>query len=220
MASYALYLLLGAGAVGMIVFFVRRGQKERQERDRTRRQALSSAGVTNDITRVGPNGVLKLPPFGTNRTPIETYVIERHRYEDGGNPWYELVCQHGTRDLLVEWERDGRHLEVTAGYEDENPTLRDLGLTPDDLEAIDEQEEGSFEWDGIVWQYEDSNEVAYYQGDGQDSEDFYVWEFCDEEETRYVTIEKWPGERRYTVYHLWTLNSERIEVFSAGDGAM
>lgn len=216
--SPILYILIGAGAAVGIAWLLTRKKSQEQRRLQERQRVVSGANVTNDITGVKKGGVLKLPPFGTSKVPIETYVVTRHRYDDGGAPWFELVCQHGRRELLVEYFREGSKLVITGGFEDENPTLQALDLSEEDLIHVDDEEEGTFQWDGVTWHYEESGEVNYYEGDRGQAETYYGWTFESEDGTRHLSIEKWAGERTFHVYHLWKIDERQVEVFDAGDG--
>ncbi|MCA9546812.1 MAG: hypothetical protein KC613_20545, partial [Myxococcales bacterium] len=77
-----IFVLAGVGVAALVGFFINRKKSAERSRQRSREATLSSAHVTNDITKVGKGGVLKLPPFGKSRVPIETYVKHRHRYEE------------------------------------------------------------------------------------------------------------------------------------------
>lgn len=215
-----IYIIAGAAVAVIIGKLLTRNAKIKEaetKRIEERKKVVTGANVTDDITGVGKGGVVKLPPFGSNVAPIETYVVTRHRYSDGGDPWYELVCQHGRRELLIEWSRDGSKIEVLAGYEDENPTLRDLGLSESDLVDFDEAEEGEFEWDGATFEYDDSGTITYYENDGRSGESYYSWDFESADGKRMISVEKWEGERKFNVYHTWLINPDRIEVFDGGD---
>ncbi len=212
--------IVAGGVVGVVVItrIITRKKKEDDDKDERRSNISSAANIANDITRVKKGGVFMLPAFGPNKMPVETYVTACHRYEDEeGDEWYELACQHGARNLLVEWYREGRELIVTAGYEDENPVLEDLNLDADRLEHFDDEEEGKFRWDGTTFHYDDSGAVMYYENDGREGEEFYVWDFEDDSETRFISVEKW-GRRKYEVYHLWEVDADDIEVYDAGSG--
>lgn len=213
-----LYVLIGAGLAVAIVKLLTRKKSQENKRLQERQRVVSGANVTNDITGVKKGGVLKLPPFGTSKLPIETYVVTRHRYDDGGAPWFELVCQHGRRELLVEYFYTGSRLVITGGFEDENPSLTDLGLTEADLVRFDEDEKGSFTWDGTTWLYEESGEVNYYADARGNGEAYYGWTFVSEDGHRNLSVEKWEGERGFPVYHLWKIDERQVEVFDAGDG--
>lgn len=213
-----LYIALGIGGVVVVSRLLTRKKDEEKRAQKEKDQVLSGANVTNDITRVKKGGVFMLPAFGPNKIPVETYVTARHRYVDEENDdWHELVCQQGKRNLLVEWYREGRELVVTAGYDDENPTMDDLGLDPEKLDHMDEEEEGRFTWDGATFHYDDSGEVTYYEDGGREGESFYVWDFEDDSETRFISVEKW-GRRKFEVFHLWEVDAEDIEVYDAGSG--
>jgi hypothetical protein len=215
-----IYIIAGAAVAVIVGKLLTRNQKvkeEQQKRIEERKRVVGGANVTNDITGVGKGGVLKLPPFGGSVAPIETYVVTRHRYSDGDDTWYELVCQHGRRELLLEWSKDGSKIEVLAGFEDENPSMRDLGLAEADLIEFDEEEEGEFQWDGATFEYDDSGTITYYENDGRRGETYYSWDFESTDGKRMISVEKWEGERKFNVYHTWLLNADRIEVFDAGE---
>lgn len=220
MLKMLLFVAVGMAIAAAIASVISRRKKEEADRREAREKAVTGANVTNDITGVGKGGVLRLPPFGKNRLPIETYVKTRHRYQepDGGAPWYELVCEHGKRELIVEWSREGGELYITAGYEDENPRIEDLGLDEPRLIEFDESQRGAFEWDGQKWHYVESGERLYFQDDGRDRDGFYCWEFESDDESRNLTIEKWQGDRKFHVYHLWLVDARSVEVYDAGEG--
>ncbi len=206
-----LFVMFGVG----IAYVIGRLLAARKDAQATQRRTIQNAvQITNDITQVGKGGVLKLPPFGPQRTPLETFVKTRHRYTDGGQPWYELVCEGGNRAILVEWERDGNKIEISAGYEDGNPRLKELGLSEIQLSQMDEAGEGDFEWDGTVWHYDDSGEVTCFEDDGRHGEAYYAWDF-ESDDGRYIGVEKWEGERKFGVYLSWKVDASRVEIFSA-----
>lgn len=216
-----LYMLAGMGIAAVIGFFVSRRKNAAAAALRAaeaREATLNSAAATNDITRVGKGGVLRIPAFGPNRLPIETYVTRRHRYQtpDGKRTWYELECDQKGRDVLVEWSKVAGRLDVTVGYEDQNPTLAQVGLTEDDLIRFDESGKGSFQWDGVTWRYEHSGEVFFYEDDGRSHEGYYGWDFVDEKDSRYLSVEKWEGDADFEVFHLWLADAKAIEVFDGG----
>ncbi len=212
------YIAAGVAVAALVAWWMNR-RNRLAEAQAERARARTGANVTNDLTAVRAGGVLRLPGFGRNTLGVETYVHQRHRYADVDfpeRPWFELVCDQAGRDLLVEWVRDGGELFVTAGYEDENPTLADLGLTEEDLIRFDEDQRGSFTWDGVTWSFELARETDWFENDGRQKESFYRWEFHDADDKRWITIEKWAGENRFPVYHLWSIDADKVEVYDAG----
>lgn len=210
------YIFMGiviATAVGLVISSINRKKKAEQEK---RDATVTGANVTNDISRVFEGGVMEIPPFGTQLSPIQTYVQARHRYSDGESSWYELTCDFEGRKLNVEWEREGKSLYVSVGFDDENPSLQDLGIDENRLSEIDEAEAGSFQWDGVTWQYANSEELSFYEQDGTDEETFYGWEFQSGPGDRYINIEKWAGDAQFYVYATYRIEAEDIEVFDGG----
>ena len=187
MITYILAGIVIALAVGM---FVSSSKTKAQNAANKRAETVGGANVTNDISRVYPGGVFELPAFGNQLMPFETYVKSRNRYSDSETSWYELVCDFEGRKLNVEWEKEGQSISVVAGFDDENPSLEDLALTEAQLSEFDENESGTFEWSGQTWVYADSDELSFYENDGDDEERFYGWEFQTKDGKRFITIEK------------------------------
>ena len=212
------YGILGVGiAVGIGIFISMMKKKKQKEADE-REATISGANVTNDVSRVFPGGVMEVPPFGKQLTPIQTYVKARHRYRDsaGESSWYELTCDYEGRQLNVEWEREGQTLYVAVGFDDENPSLSDLGMSEAELAGIDDAEAGQFEWDGRTWIYADSDEISFFDQDGDDEERFYGWEFQTETGDRYINIEKWSGDAQFYVYSTFRVDPSKFEIFDGG----
>ena len=211
-------LYIGAGiaiaiVIGLVISsIIKKKKAESAEREAT----VSGANVTNDLSRVFKGGVFEIPPFGTYLSPIQTYVKTRHRYSDGEMSWYELACDHEGRQLNVEWEREGQSLNVSVGFEDENPTLEDLGLTEKNLSDMDEVEAGTFEWNSVTWKYANSEELSFYENNGDEEERFYGWDFQTVNGDRFISIEKWPGDAQFYVYATYAVDPKKIEVFDGG----
>ena len=222
MPKVILFVLAGVSIAALLIHLStlrEKKKKKKKEREKQRKRAIKNANVSNDITRLRKGGVLKLPPFGSQRSPIETYVEERHRYSDGeGFEWWELSCAHGRRELLIEWSKEGRELYITAGFEDENPSLSDLNLKEDDLIRFDEDKRGEFNWGGTSWHFDESGENRFYENDGSKVEEYYGWSFESKDQSRFLNIEKWQGARRFKVYHLWLIDQRGIEIYEAGEG--
>ena len=80
------------------------------------------------------------------------------------------MCDYEGRKLNVEWEKEGQSLNVCAGFDDENPSLEDLGLRESILSDFDENELGTFEWSGTTWVYANSEEISFFENDSDDEE--------------------------------------------------
>mgnify|MGYP001261044213 CR=1 FL=1 len=212
------YMLIGMGVATAIGLYLSNRTKQKKEREAAREAAVTGANIKNDITGVGSGGVLAIPHFtpGEHGT-FETYVKSRNRYaQDGRGQWFELICECKGRNVLVEWQKDGKDLYVTAGYEDENPSLDDLKLTESDLIKFDEGQRKDFSWGGLTWTYEQSCERTYFEGDGQSGDGFYAWEFTTSDESQYITIEKYEGDDGFEVYHQHRIDASQVNVYDAG----
>ncbi|MEE2755749.1 MAG: hypothetical protein VYA30_03770 [Myxococcota bacterium] len=212
------YMLIGMGIAAAIGLYLSNKAKQKKQRDAARQAAVSGANIKNDITRVGSGGVLAIPHFTPGETgTFETYVKSRNRYtQEGRGQWFELICECKGRNVLVEWQKEGNSLYVTAGYEDENPSIDRLNLTEADLIQFDEGQRQSFSWSGHTWTYEHSCERTYYENDGNSGEGFYAWEFSLPDETQYITIEKYEGDDGFEVYHQHRIDANKINVYDAG----
>jgi hypothetical protein len=213
MITYILAGVVIAIAVGMFIS----STKDKKQNAKTKKaETVGGANVTNDLSRVYAGGVFELPAFGDQLSPIETYVKTRNRYSDSETSWYELVCDFEGRKLNVEWEKEGQSINVVAGFDDENPSLEDIGLTETQLSEFDDNESGSFEWSGQTWLYADSDELSFYENDGDDKERFYGWEFQSKDGKRFITVEKWQGDATFYVYTTHKVNTDKVNVFDGG----
>ena len=213
------YMLVGMGFAAAIGLYLSNRAKKKKDREAAREAAVTGANIKNDITRVGPGGVLALPHFTAGQSgAFETYVKSRNRYtQDGRSAWYELVCECKGRNILVEWQKEGRELYISAGYEDANPSLADLQLTEAELIEFDEGRRRDFSWQGSLWTYELSCERTYFEGGSSSGDGFYAWEFRNGDDTQYITIEKYEGDDGFEVYHQHRVDPALVNVYDAGD---
>ena len=97
------------------------------------------------------------------------WVVEQvHRYAGSGIEWRELVASDTRRRVWLEWSGDGGNLFVTATTERRPVGLDAIGLTEDDLIALDE----AHSIDNGVWSLkngviltETASRRFYYPGD-------------------------------------------------------
>ncbi|MGC6415970.1 MAG: DUF4178 domain-containing protein [Bradymonadia bacterium] len=212
------YMMIGIGVAVAVGLLISRRKKQADARAAQRQETLSGANIQNDISRVGAGGVLALPRFLPGETgSFETYVKSRNRYSDGESTWYELICEDQGRDVLVEWQRDGRSIVISVGLADQNPTLDDLGLDEAGLIAYDEGQAEHFTWGEQTWTYVESCERHYYEGDGAEGEGLYAWEFRNDDNTQFLTVEKYAGEDDFEVYHQHRVPTDQVNVFDAGN---
>lgn len=128
------------------------------------------------------------------------YVEAKHRYEETWerktSKWYELklVCLTTQETLFLEWEIDDE-LEVSL-WKKEVP-LRNLGLTPDSLWKMDDDEKGKISLDGRTYAYDDSGDAMFFKNSQGPGEKFYYWDFeCKEDDDYMIGTERW-GESEF-----------------------
>ncbi len=123
-------------------------------------------------------------------------VEQLHRYAGSGIEWRELVAADAQRRVWLEWSGDGNNLFVTAATERRPVGLDAIGLTEDDLIALDEAHSID---NGVVieerrYSYRNSFEAFYYPGDrAGEGEGFYMWEFLADDGQDLLAITKFEG---------------------------
>lgn len=144
------------------------------------------------------------------------FVDDVNRYTDSSSEWFELVLISLVDGLQVylEWEQDDT-LEVFL-YE-ENLKLRDLGLSADLLEEMDDADDNAeytIHYRGTTLYYEDSGDAKFYRSNQGNGEDYYFWDFFDDDENVCVGVELWNDE--YEACFGKTVDANRIVVLTKG----
>lgn len=140
------------------------------------------------------------------------YIVEsKNRYAQGGYEWFEVELRGGEpgEKLWLEWEEDD---ELEIGLNLQKLSLKELGLTPQILEEIDEEAEGSFIYQGVEYEFDESGEAMFYRNCTGDGISFFYWDFEDEDEEHFIGVEKW-GRREYEVHVGIYLDTSEIEIY-------
>lgn len=119
-------------------------------------------------------------------------VEERSRYQEGQWKWYEYQLMNlinGTQ-VFLEWEFDD---QLELSLYDRKIKFAQLDLSPDDLSRMDNNESGSFRFQGTKWIYEESDEALYFRGEKGSGEKHYYWSFHDSSEKSYLSIDRYEG---------------------------
>ena len=124
-------------------------------------------------------------------------VVENvHRYAGNGMEWREVVATDSRRQIRLEWSGEGDNLFVTVSTERRAVGLEAIGLTADDLIALDEAHSID---NGVVinerrYSYRNSFEAFYYPNDTtRDGEGFYLWEFVADDGQDALAVTKFEG---------------------------
>ncbi len=161
------------------------------------RKALEDvANLTIAQARTGD--AVSINGAGDDFSDLDFSVDRRVTFSAGQRRWSELGGSYRNRRVHVEVEETERGLDVWAAVDPKPLTLEDLGLSENDLGAMDERQNSGdhFQYDGKLWYYRFSREVAtvpdgsYQQSGGQ----FYCWRFEEEGGKRVLTVRKPEGE--------------------------
>lgn len=124
-------------------------------------------------------------------------VIEQvHRCVGNGSEWREVVAADARRHVRLECSGEGPDLFVTVATNRWPVGLDSIGLTEDDLIALDEAHSID---NGVVieerrYSYRNSFEAFHYPNDrDEEGEGFYVWEFVADDGRDMLAITKFEG---------------------------
>jgi hypothetical protein len=152
------------------------------------------ASLTVADARVGDN--LSISGAGENFADLDFTVDHSSRYEAGERQWFDLSGKQGERRVILEVRNEDDELDVRGFLDGRKLTIEELGLSEDDLSAMDERQNtaDNFEFDGKNWYYLLSKEVGVFHDGQTQGAGFYGWEFIEETGKRYVSVRKREGE--------------------------
>lgn len=163
------------------------------------------------IENVGSGGVLHLRGVGPDMEDFDLKVLAKHSYGQGGSRWYELECDKGAEKAWVEIEEDDE-LELSIGLK--KLKLTDIGVGKKELAKMDDDEEGSITYNGIKFNYEDSDSAVFYKyGDEDNGERFYFWDFESDDEEKFISVEKWE-DGSFDVSYSEAIKPSQVTVYS------
>ena len=163
------------------------------------------------IENAVPGAVLHLTGIGSEMEDFDLKVISKHTYRQGESSWYEFECDRGSKKVWIDMEEDDE-LELAVSLR--VLKLRDLGITKKDLIHFDEEEEGSFEFEGDKYWLEDSDRAVFYRhSQDKETEKFYYWDFEAENGGKYIGIEKW-SDGSYDVTYSEAIKPSQVTVYS------
>lgn len=169
---------------------------------------------TNDelsINNVEAGGMLHLKNIGPEMRSYDVQIISKHIYRQGNYEWYELEGDNGKEKIWLEYEDDD---EICVSITLEKLKLRDIGLSKEDLNRIDDEEEGHLDFRGITYYYEDSDDAEFLRhGNSNQAEAFYYWDFESDDGKHFLGVEKWGGND-YEVFYSEAVKLSQISIYS------
>jgi hypothetical protein len=177
-----------------------------------KRKKSSKTKVSDlDIRKMKAGGVFQILNVGIDTPEIDVNVIGKHIYRQGNYSWFELEGETGSGKIWLEVEEDDE-LELSLTLR--KMKLQDINITKKELDLIDDKEEGSIQFEGKTYYYDDSDNAEFLRnGDPNKSEKLYYWDFYTEDEKYFIGIEKW-SEGSYEVSYGECLNPSQINIFS------
>lgn len=203
-------VLIIIAIAGMTYFFWNSNRKKKKEKE-----APPPGTEELHLENVRQGGLIRLINVGENMDEYDINITARHVYRSDDGEWYELEGDSGTDKVWISMEEDdGLDVSLTL----RKLKLRDLGISRNDLDEMDEKGEGEFEFEGKTYYYESSEEASFFR-DGNISESneelFYSWEFESEDEESYISIEEW-RDKSIEVSLAQPLKESQVQVYSLG----
>ena len=142
------------------------------------------------------------------------FFVERlHRYSTSADTWFELACVDGDTHIWIDWAQ-GYELFVTATDDPDPVGLSGVGITEEDLIALDEENsiDNSVNVEGEIYHYRNSSEVTFYQDNQGQGQGFYHWDFLRDDGQRALSVSKWEG-RPFEVSFSEVISPDRIKLY-------
>ena len=162
------------------------------------------------IVNVDKGGIFQIRGIGKDLEDMTLKVMTKHLYQQGDYYWWELECDKGGGEKVwIEVEDDD---DTIVSIVLEKLKLVDIGVTPDELVKIDDEESGTVIYNNKRYNYEDSDEATFYRYcDDKKPEKFYYWDFINGQYS--VSVEKW-GEKDYEVFYCQLILPSQITVLA------
>jgi hypothetical protein len=196
------------------------------------RAALRSLDLQFDAVRAMPEPIASTERYrhGIEQVGNGAYIRLKGRvyrvqevseYREKRSRWYglELFGIGNGEVRYLEWEKDDK---VEVSFSDPPHSLRDIGKTSDEIEAMSEEERGRIDFGGHSYYYDDDYGATYHRGGREDSEKLYLYEFETEDGRYGLTVEEWGDDGdgfEYEVYTSESIDPDEIEILVVGEGA-
>lgn len=142
-----------------------------------------------------PGDSLSIVGAGADFSDLDFTVDRRDQLESGQKLWYEVTGPHGEKRVRLEII-PGDQMEVRGWFDGRIITLDELGVSEDDLAAMDDRQNPSdfFDFEGKFWLFRWSREVGLFHRDQTQGTGFYCWEFREQGGDRFLQVRKMQGE--------------------------
>ncbi len=210
---FSLLLIAAAVGVGVMIWRANQQSSGAGKSPSGPAKAISSEPV---IENVRPGGLFSIRSFGEDMEDLDVSVLNRHLYKEGRYEWIELEGETAKGNIWVTVEIDDeKEISVTL----RKTELDEIGVSKADLKRMDDDEAGSFQYNGVEYRYDESDEAVFYRNsDLNDAESFYYWEFKPKGGGVFITVERWE-DGSYQCHFSQPVRDRQITVYSvSGDG--
>jgi hypothetical protein len=138
---------------------------------------------------------LSISGAGDEMTDLDFTADRCTWFEAGSHRWFEVSGPYRERRAAMRVEGEDE-IEVSVHNDARKFTLEDLGLSEEDLAAMDERQNtaDNFEFDGKLWLYRLSREVQATRTGQPQPEGFYYWEFRQQDGPGLLAVRKAASE--------------------------
>lgn len=202
-----LFLLFLLIAVAALVYFI-----ALQKSNRPRAETETEIDAPLSIENVRPGGVVQLEGVGPDLEDFDVVIKARHSYSEDGFLWFELEGERGATPVWIEVEEDDE-LEVSICLR--KLKLSEIGISGDELDAIEDKDAGTIAFEGVTYEYEDCGDALFHRNGSREGggERLHYWDFESPDGKQYLSIERW-GRKEYNAYLSEPLRAGQIKVFS------
>lgn len=147
------------------------------------------------VSDARPGDSISVAGAGDDFSDLDFSIDGRNRYDVGPRQWIELRGNYRNRRVGIELFA-GEDAEAGVVPNARKISLDELGLSEDDLSAMDERQNTSdnFGYDGKMWRYRMSKEFVLLRDSGSQGLSFYGWLFDEEGGRRTLLVRKPEGE--------------------------
>lgn len=165
------------------------------------------------VTDARTGDTLSIVGAGDEFADLDFTLDRRSGMEAGDRRWFEVSGMYKERRVYLEVE-SGDEVSVRGMFDGKRFTLDELGLSEDDLAAIDERQNpaDNFEFEDKAWMFRWSREVGVFPEGAETGRGYYGWVFQEQGGKRLLAIRKYEGEP-FTAAVLQAVNPGDVTVF-------
>ena len=144
---------------------------------------------TPSIMQVQPGGVIHLEGVGLKSESFDAQIRARHLHKRGSDRWVELEADRGDRTVYLSLEEDD---ELSVAVTLEQPSLKDLGLSGERINNLDNQPESTISYKGTTYSLSEKGNALFCRDqDELRPEPYTYWELESHKGDEYLTLVRW-----------------------------